>query len=51
MRTNNPTGLKLATEAAQFVRLRADDLVGEHSVVCEGRPRGLLDITEETLPA
>ena len=27
------------------------DLVGEHSVVSDGRPRGLLNATEETLPA
>jgi hypothetical protein len=27
------------------------DLVGEHSVESEGRPRGLLNATEETLPA
>jgi len=26
-------------------------LVGEHSVESEGRPRGLLNATEETLPA
>ena len=26
-------------------------LVGEHSVKSEGRPRGLLNVTEETLPA
>jgi hypothetical protein len=27
------------------------DLVGEHCVESEGRPRGLLNTTQETLPA
>jgi hypothetical protein len=36
------------TPASEFESL---DLVGEHSVKSEGRPRGLLNVTEETLPA
>ncbi len=31
--------------------LREGGLVGEHSVVAEAGPRGLVDATEETLPA
>ena len=51
LRADNSTGLKLCTEAADVSRLRPRDVVGEHSECSEVRPRGLMERSEETLPA
>ena len=51
LRADNSTGLKLRTEAADVTGLRPGHVVGEHSEGSEVGPRGLMDRSEETLPA
>ena len=48
---DNSTGLKHDTEAASAAGMRPRCGVEERSVRIEGRPKGLLERTEVTLPA
>jgi hypothetical protein len=49
VQNKNDPGLEVIRSLASS--FKSLDLVGEHSVESDGRPRGLLNATEETLPA